>query len=83
MPSSAFAETCKNGVSEHIRFRRLTLSDPFLLGFDQASRLDAYRAWVADAVSAEAMIEDQLKRRARPAKIGRPRKQTAARESAL
>lgn len=66
------------------------------LGLDEASRLDAYRAWVAAAVSAEelelirlrlqrqhalgtdrfrAMIEDQLQRRAGPAKIGRPSKQ--------
>ena len=65
------------------------------LGLDEASRLAAYRAWVAAAVSAEelelirlrlqrqhalgtdrfrAMIEDQLQRRAGPAKIGRPSK---------
>ena len=69
-------------------------SDPY---FDEASRLDAYRAWVAPAVSAEelelirlrlqrqhalgtdrfrAMIEDQIQRRAGPAKIGRPSKRT-------
>jgi len=87
-------------------------SDPLLtphhgylaLGFDQASRLDAYRTWVADAVSDEElelirlrlqrqhafgthrfreMIEDQLQRRVGPAKIGRPRKQGAGRESTL
>ena len=70
------------------------------LGLDEASRLAAYRAWVADAVSAEelslirlrlqrqhalgtdrfrAMIEDQLQRRAGPAKIGRPNNQESRR----
>ena len=66
------------------------------LGLDEPSRLAAYRACVAAAVSPEelelvrmrlqrqhalatdrirAMIEDQLQRRAGPAKIGRPNKQ--------
>ena len=70
------------------------------LGLDEASRLKAYRTWVASALFPKelelirlrlqrqhalgtdrfrAMIEDQLERRAGPAKIGRPNKQESRR----
>jgi len=100
---AAMVETAANYRWSSHPANALGQSDPLLsphsrylaLGLDEASRLDAYRSWVAGAVSAEevelirlrlqrqhalgtdrfrTMIEDQLKRHAGPAKIGRPKK---------